>query len=187
MKCENCPLMYTNMPCVGDAEEGLGHTPACDGVNPDSPKYNPNMASTVIRHSTDLYNKKNNPHLIPPPTFAQRVYNLGGAIKRIVTEGYEEVDDDVYRARLSQCEKCEFRTPEWMCSHPNCGCYLAKKAKLITESCPIGKWGFEYIDGEEGEEVNKLRSVSVDQMMKESIIINASKPGGSGCGGCGGK
>jgi hypothetical protein len=179
MKCENCPLMYTDMPCVGDE---LGHTPACDGVNPNNPRYNPNMANTVINHSTDLYNKKNNPHLIPPPTFAQKVFNLGGAIKRIVAEGYKEVDDDVYRARLSQCEKCEFRTPEWVCSHPSCGCVLAKKAVLSTESCPIGKWGFEYV---ESEEVDKLRSVSVDQMMKESIIINASKPGGGGCGGCG--
>lgn len=180
MKCEHCPLKDTNMPCVGD---DLGHKPACDGVNPGHPKYNPNMANTVVTHSTDLYNKKNNPHLIPPPTFAQKVFNLGGAITRIVSEGYKEVDDDVYRARLSQCEKCEFRTPEWVCSHPSCGCYLSKKAVLSTESCPIGKWGFEFM--KDDEEINKIRSVAVDQMMKEAVIIEAGKPGGAGCGGCG--
>lgn len=178
MKCEHCPLMYTDMPCIGDE---LNHTPACDGVNPSHPKYNANMANAVINHSTDLYNKKNNPHLIPPPTFAQKVLNLGGAIARIAAEGYKEVDDDVYRARLSQCEKCEFRTSEWVCSHPSCGCYLSKKAVLSTESCPIGRWGFEFM--EDDEEVNKLRSVTVNEMMKETITINATKPGG--CGGCG--
>jgi hypothetical protein len=55
------------------------------------------------------------------------------------------------------------------------------KAKISTESCPIGKWGLEFM---EDEEVNKLRSVSVDQMMKESVLVMASGGVGGGCG-CG--
>lgn len=177
MKCKYCPLNFTDMPCVGDE---LGHTPACDGVNPEHPKYNPDMAQAVIQHSTDLYNKKNNPHLIPPPTFAQKVINLASAVKRIAQEGYKEVDDDVYRARLSQCNSCEFRTDQWTCSHPSCGCFLAKKAKLSTEACPIGKWGFEFIDE---PEVNELRSVSIDTLMGQSININTGT--NKSCGTCG--
>lgn len=182
MKCEYCPLRFTDMPCISDE---LNHRAACDSVNPNNPKYNPQMANAIINNSRDLYNKKNNPELIKPPTFAQKVVNLGGAIKRIAEEGYKEVSEEVYNARLSQCDKCDFKTEHWVCSHPSCGCFLLKKAVLSTESCPIGRWGLEFL--EDNEEVNKLRSVSVDQMMKETILINASKPGGGGCGGCGNK
>ena len=46
---------------------------------------------------------------------------------------------DEYINRLSICKDCEhFDNVKWSCK--KCGCYLDKKAKMNTESCPDGKW-----------------------------------------------
>lgn len=44
-----------------------------------------------------------------------------------------------YSERISICVECEnLVAKDWTCNI--CGCYLDKKAKWSTESCPINKW-----------------------------------------------
>lgn len=176
MQCQNCPLKTLGSPCLYDE---TGHTPICDLVNPDNPKYNPDMVYAVVRNSTDYYNKLNNKDSVPQPTFIQKIMNLGGAMLRIIEEGGpKKVSDEIYQARLTQCSKCPFKKDDWTCSHPSCGCILEKKAELTTEACPIGLWGFEYLDM---KEVDELRAIPVKQMMEESVTIDFSRSGKTGC------
>jgi predicted GH43/DUF377 family glycosyl hydrolase len=48
-------------------------------------------------------------------------------------------------ARLAVCRgggtapPCDYYN-DGVCAHQSCGCYLAKKAALATETCPLGKW-----------------------------------------------
>lgn len=54
------------------------------------------------------------------------------------------VDAVEFKDRLDICrEPCELyivQRDEERCSHEECGCYLAIKAGLATESCPLHKW-----------------------------------------------
>lgn len=51
----------------------------------------------------------------------------------------KRVSIDTYIDRLSFCKSCKyFNNENWTCKI--CGCYLDKKAKMNTESCPEYKW-----------------------------------------------
>jgi hypothetical protein len=47
------------------------------------------------------------------------------------------VNSDVYHNRTSTCYSCEY-LDNAQCSL--CGCYIKRKAKWTTESCPKNKW-----------------------------------------------
>lgn len=47
------------------------------------------------------------------------------------------VDHTVHNTRLEICSNCEDRCGKKCCV---CGCYLNKKTKWSTESCPKNKW-----------------------------------------------
>ena len=49
----------------------------------------------------------------------------------------ERVDRRLYDTRLEICAVCKDRCGNKCCV---CGCYLNKKAKWSTESCPKNKW-----------------------------------------------
>lgn len=53
------------------------------------------------------------------------------------------VSEDVYKSRMRTCEGCQFYNSKAV-RCVRCGCYLKSlivgKARLQTESCPIGKW-----------------------------------------------
>jgi hypothetical protein len=54
------------------------------------------------------------------------------------------VDETEFEDRLGICrEPCELyiiEGEEERCAHEDCGCYLAIKAGLATETCPLNKW-----------------------------------------------
>lgn len=142
MQCDNCPLKNSSIPCMYDE---LGHRFICNKVDPNSPEYDPKVPPAVINNSTDYYNKLNNPELVPEPSLINKVINLGGAVKRIVTNGFGLIASRTYQARLNNCQDCHFRKEDWTCSHPDCGCFLREKARLATETCPIGQWDEEML------------------------------------------
>ena len=49
----------------------------------------------------------------------------------------DQVTTDKYNNRMAICEQCTSRCGNKCCI---CGCYLNKKAKWSTESCPQNKW-----------------------------------------------
>jgi len=49
------------------------------------------------------------------------------------------VSDEVYAERVTICKGCpEYLELQNECR--NCGCYIPMKAKIILDSCPLGKW-----------------------------------------------
>lgn len=77
------------------------------------------------------------------PGWTTRLANLGKAVTRWGLAGFPTVTDTVYRQRLDQCQSCELLVGDTKCSHPQCGCFVARKASLATEACPLGKWPAE--------------------------------------------
>ena len=49
----------------------------------------------------------------------------------------DQVTSDKYNSRISICNQCSDKCGSKCCI---CGCYLKKKAKWSTESCPKNKW-----------------------------------------------
>lgn len=49
----------------------------------------------------------------------------------------DTASDKVFNSRIKICEECRDRCGKTCCI---CGCYLNKKAKWTTESCPKNKW-----------------------------------------------
>jgi len=49
----------------------------------------------------------------------------------------DHVNQREYDTRLEICSNCKDRCGKTCCL---CGCYLNKKAKWSTESCPKNKW-----------------------------------------------
>lgn len=49
------------------------------------------------------------------------------------------VTDEVYKERMMTCKGCDkYDELENRCKE--CGCFLPAKAKIILDSCPLGKW-----------------------------------------------
>lgn len=49
------------------------------------------------------------------------------------------VDDELFQERINICNSCEkYDAGPNRCKE--CGCYLDVKARLILDSCPLGKW-----------------------------------------------
>ena len=86
-----------------------------------------------------------------PPTL-KLAANFAKAVVKHAMDGFTKVPPEEYARRLSVCNECSLRMTN-RCTHPDCGCYLDKKAWWASESCPMEKWGI-YADGVEikGEE-----------------------------------
>ena len=67
-----------------------------------------------------------------------RIIRFLKAIIKYIRFG-QQTNIDVYIDRLTICKNCDnFDNEKWSCKI--CGCYLDKKAKMNTESCPEDKW-----------------------------------------------
>ena len=59
-----------------------------------------------------------------------------------IQKNYEKalvVTDEEYKERIMICRDCDkFREVQNECAE--CGCYLPAKARIVLDSCPLGKW-----------------------------------------------
>lgn len=56
-----------------------------------------------------------------------------------VANGKDPIAEEEVERRLRVCGECEFfLTSQKRCS--KCGCFMKFKAKLRSQSCPVGKW-----------------------------------------------
>ena len=65
-----------------------------------------------------------------------RVFRFIWALIKYMIKG-DHVNQREYDTRLEICSNCKDRCGKTCCL---CGCYLSKKAKWSTESCPKNKW-----------------------------------------------
>ena len=67
--------------------------------------------------------------------------NFGKAVTKHVLSGMKKVTDDQYQERINTCNQCERLDKEHgRCMHPDCGCFVAVKARWASEDCPEKKW-----------------------------------------------
>ncbi len=74
------------------------------------------------------------------------------------------VSDEVYKERIMTCHSCDkYDELENRCKE--CGCFIPPKAKIILDSCPLGKWKEENGKWEEtfNEIMNNMQNNSVDK------------------------
>lgn len=71
------------------------------------------------------------------PTFAERVASFTRAVAGYISKGCPNVSHDAYTKRVETCRTCkEFNGNECRV----CGCFVAAKAEMGSEQCPLGKW-----------------------------------------------
>ena len=70
--------------------------------------------------------------------FVMRILRFIKALYRYIIFG-KRVDIDDYIDRLNVCKTCfNLNKEKWKCE--KCGCYVDKKAKMNTETCPEKYW-----------------------------------------------
>jgi hypothetical protein len=88
-----------------------------------------------IAHLKDL---RDNAATVPPP-FATQVWNFAVAMAQFAIDGFKTVTRDEYETRITICDKCPTnRRVGWRCMA--CGCILAAKARIRSETCEDGNW-----------------------------------------------
>ena len=73
----------------------------------------------------------------PPPSLAEKAWNLAAAIAGFVADGCQTVGHAEYAQRLRICDTCEQREAA-ICKQ--CGCYIPLKAQGRAMQCPLGRW-----------------------------------------------
>lgn len=73
------------------------------------------------------------------PGIAQLAKNFGVAVANHAMDGFKKVTYDEYNSRIIICNNCE-RFENGRCKHPKCGCFVAIKARWVSENCPEKKW-----------------------------------------------
>jgi hypothetical protein len=71
------------------------------------------------------------------PSLLGMATSLAGSMARFAASGFKRVDEQSHRLRLGRCAPCEYRQ-DARCTF--CGCFVAKKAWLPHEDCPLGRW-----------------------------------------------
>lgn len=73
----------------------------------------------------------------PRPSLARQARNFTRSVVRHVAAGMPKADEATKAARLAVCRECD-QCQEGRCGA--CGCWLAVKAAMALETCPLGKW-----------------------------------------------
>lgn len=122
-RCEHCPIK--GGPCVGESGKwtGLACKMATQGES--------GVRWVVERSAAPA----------PPayPSLATQARNLAGAAVRFVASGLATVDQAEYDRRRDVCRACPlYDAAAQKCMR--CGCMLAVKPWMQSETCPEGKW-----------------------------------------------
>ena len=79
------------------------------------------------------------------PNFVEKGKNLAKfswELINYIQKNHEKVlfvSEEEYKERIMTCRNCDkFREVQNECAA--CGCYLPAKARIVLDSCPLGKW-----------------------------------------------
>lgn len=128
-RCEHCPLKKLNMdqiPCVAYARP---HPRFCE-LSEESSKYD----KVIIDKSIEIYGSAKE-----LPGWGGTASNFAEAMLRWGKAGFSLVPEKELTERLNICYDCPLYDEDSnRCKE--CGCFVDKKARLSSESCPIDKW-----------------------------------------------
>ena len=88
-------------------------------------------------HTGTVENTNGIPAGTARPSFLGMAASFAGSMAKFAASGFKRVDEQSHRLRMAQCKPCEHRR-RTRCDC--CGCFIAKKAWLPHEDCPIGRW-----------------------------------------------
>jgi hypothetical protein len=63
--------------------------------------------------------------------------SFAGSMAKFAASGFKTLDERSHGLRMNACGPCEYRQAK-RCAC--CGCFIAEKAWLPQEDCPIGRW-----------------------------------------------
>ncbi len=72
-----------------------------------------------------------------PASLMGAAVSLAASLARFAASGFKIVAEPLHELRMGHCRACEYRH-DTQCSL--CRCFVAKKAWLPHEDCPIGRW-----------------------------------------------
>jgi hypothetical protein len=72
-----------------------------------------------------------------PASLLDAAASFATAMASFAASGFKTVDESLHELRMSHCSPCEHRHGT-RCML--CRCFIAKKAWLPHEDCPIGRW-----------------------------------------------
>ncbi len=75
------------------------------------------------------------------PSRIRKVARLGKAVVRHAADGFRKLTDAEYEQRIAVCRECPACDVERLvCGDVKCGCFLTRKARWRSESCPRDQW-----------------------------------------------
>jgi hypothetical protein len=72
-----------------------------------------------------------------PTSLVGAASSFAASMARFVASGFKMVEQSLYDLRMDHCQVCAYRR-ESQCSL--CRCFVAKKAWLPHEDCPVERW-----------------------------------------------
>lgn len=73
------------------------------------------------------------------PSLIDMAKSFSKAVAKHVKNKMEKVTDEQYEIRMKICESCDY-LKDRRCTQKSCGCFITRKAKWVSEECPIDKW-----------------------------------------------
>lgn len=83
------------------------------------------------------------------PSMLKMAGNFAQSLAGFVSTGGALVDKPTYETRLLACSDCDMRVDN-RCTI--CGCWLDKKAQVLNDTCPLGKWPYGNVPNAEASE-----------------------------------
>lgn len=80
------------------------------------------------------------------PGLLQKALNFGSALVTHIIAGAPQSSQDLLYQRLEICKSCVlgqggyYDAKRDVCTHPKCGCKMARKARWASMKCPLEKW-----------------------------------------------
>jgi hypothetical protein len=104
------------------------------GPPPDSPEVRQPGGDAALPAAS---NADDTASTASPPSFLGLAASFAGSMAKFAASGFKRVNQQTHTLRMSRCQLCEYRR-QTRCTC--CGCFVAKKAWLPHEDCPIGRW-----------------------------------------------
>lgn len=83
------------------------------------------------------------------------------------------VSEETYKERMMTCRGCD-KYDEFENRCKECGCFLPAKAKVILDSCPLGKWSAD--NSSWAEKFNDIMWEMEGNIPKDATDVKVDKP-----------